>query len=58
MNIYLLYSLGTVFRYVFIAIFGFVWGVVADRVGRKQPIIIGLIILGVSFALLGFAMST
>ena len=50
-------SLGTVFRYVFIAIFGFVWGVVADRVGRKQPIIIGLIMLGVSFALLGFAMS-
>jgi MFS family permease len=50
-------SMGTVFRYAFIAIFGFVWGVVADRVGRKQPIIIGLIILGVSFALLAFTMS-
>lgn len=50
-------ALATVFRYAFIAIFGFVGGVFADRVGRKQPIIIGLIILGISFALLGFAMS-
>jgi len=49
-------SLGTIFRYAFIALFGLIWGVVADRVGRKQPIILGLILLGISFAGLGYAM--
>jgi MFS family permease len=47
-------STGTTLRYVFIAVFGFVSGVAADRLGRKQPIIIGLIVLGASFALIGF----
>lgn len=50
-------SVGTTLRYICIAVFGLVSGVAADRFGRKQPIIIGLIILGVSFALLGFSMS-
>lgn len=50
-------STGKVLRYATIALFSIVWGVTADRIGRKQPIIIGLIILGFSFALLGFAMS-
>ena len=50
-------AIGTTLRYVCIAIFGFVSGVIADRIGRKQPIIMGLILLGVSFALLGFAIS-
>ena len=47
-------SLGTTLRYVFIAVFGFVSGVVADRFGRKKPIIFGLIVFGVCFAMLGF----
>jgi|WetSurMetagenome_2_1015567.scaffolds.fasta_scaffold09225_2 MFS family permease len=50
-------SLGTYLRYVCIAVFGLLSGIIADRIGRKQPIIIGLIMLGVSFALLGFNMS-
>jgi MFS family permease len=50
-------ALGNALRYISIAVFGLVSGIVADRVGRKPPIIIGLIILGVSFALLGFSMS-
>lgn len=50
-------NIGTILRYMFIALFGIIWGIVADRIGRKQPIYIGLILLGVSFALLGFAMS-
>lgn len=49
--------LGNSIRYVSIAVFGLISGVVADRIGRKQPIIIGLIMLGVSFALLGFNLS-
>jgi len=41
-------------RYVFIAVFGLVAGVMADRFGRKQPIIIGLATLGIGFFLIGF----
>jgi hypothetical protein len=50
-------SIGTILRYACIAAFGIVSGVVADRFGRKPPIIFGLIILGASFAVLGFSMS-
>ena len=49
-------KLGNVFRYAFIAIFGFVSGIVIDRIGRKQTIIIGLITLGIGFGLLGFVL--
>jgi MFS family permease len=51
------YKLGVILRYVFIGVFGLASGIIADRIGRKQPIIIGLITLGISFALLGFSMS-
>ena len=40
-------SMGTIIRYGLIGIFGFVWGIVADRLGRKWPIYIGLIIFNV-----------
>jgi MFS family permease len=46
--------IGNMLRYVFIAVFGLVSGVMADRFGRKWPIVIGLIVLGVGFNLLGF----
>jgi MFS family permease len=45
---------GNVIRYALIALFGLVWGITADRFGRKKPIIIGLVVYGISFALLGF----
>ena len=44
---------GTTLRYVSIAAFGLISGIAADKFGRKQPIIIGLITLGISFLLLG-----
>ena len=50
-------SLGMPLRYIFIAVFGLVSGGVADRIGRRWPIRIGLVALGLSFALLGFSMS-
>jgi MFS family permease len=50
-------AIGQPLRYVCIAIFGLISGFSADRYGRKQPIIIGLIILGISFAFLGFDFS-
>lgn len=49
-------TLGNIFRYAFMAIFGFLSGIIIDRVGRKQTIIIGLITLGVGFGLLGFVL--
>ncbi len=45
---------GTMYRYVLIAVFSLISGIVADKYGRKQPIFIGLVVLGISFALLGF----
>jgi MFS family permease len=49
-------SLGNILRFPFIAIFGFMAGVLADRFGRKQGVIIGLVMLGAGFAILGFFM--
>lgn len=46
----------TTLRYVFIAIFGLAAGVIADRFGRKRVIIIGLIVLGVAFAMIGLSL--
>ena len=42
-------------RYIFIAIFGLAAGFVADRFGRKQPIIFGLATMGIGYLLISFA---
>jgi MFS family permease len=42
-------------QYVGAAVASVISGVLADRIGRKWPIIIGLVMLGVSFALLGLS---
>ena len=39
-------------RYVFIAVFGLATGFMADKVGRKQPIILGLATLGIGISCL------
>jgi len=46
--------LGERLRYVFIAVFGLAAGLIADRFGRKLPIIFGLATLGIGYLLLGF----
>ena len=51
------YELGTNLRYVFIAVFGLAAGFIADRFGRKLPIIFGLATFGIGYILLGFSMS-
>jgi len=50
-------STGQVLRFICIAVFGFVSGVAADRFGRKPSVIIGLVILGISLGVLGYAIS-
>ncbi len=47
-------AVGSAIRSALIAVFGLVWGVVADRIGRKWPIIIGLVMLGIGFNILAF----
>lgn len=49
--------LGESLKYIFIAVFGLASGFIADRYGRKQPIILGLATLGIGYLLLGFNMS-
>ena len=45
--------IGVMLHYLTWAVFGLVSGIMADRLGRRQPIMIGLVSLGVSFAILG-----
>jgi MFS family permease len=47
-------EIGVPLAYVSIAFFGLIAGVLADHFGRRQPIIISLVMLGVSFGLLSF----
>jgi MFS family permease len=51
------YQLGTNLRWVFIAVFGLAAGFIADRFGRKLPIIFGLATFGIGYILLGFSMN-
>ena len=44
-------------RWFFIAVFGLAAGFIADRFGRKLPIIFGLATFGLGYLLLGFNMS-
>lgn len=46
---------GNLVRFVSFAVFGLVSGVIADHYGRKPPIILGLVMLGISFTFLGLA---
>ena len=50
-------AFGSTVRFIIIAIFGVVAGILADKLGRKQPIIIGLAALGIGFLMLGFDMN-
>ena len=49
--------IGSILHFLLPGVFALVSGVVADRFGRKQPIIVGMIMLGVSFAFLGVSTS-
>jgi MFS family permease len=46
-------DIGTCLRFCNIAAFGLISGFIADRFGRRPSIIIGQLIMGVSFAILG-----
>jgi MFS family permease len=47
-------NIGYLIRYISVGFFGLMSGFVSDRIGRKKPIFIGLVLMGVSFALLGY----
>jgi MFS family permease len=46
-------AIGSIFRFSCIAIFGFLSGFVGDRIGRKTPIIAGLLVMAFGFFILG-----
>jgi MFS family permease len=46
-------TIGPILYYIFAASIGFGSGIMADRVERKQPIMAGLVLLGISYAVLG-----
>jgi MFS family permease len=46
-------NLGTPVHFLAAGLFALFGGLAADRLGRRQPVIFGLILLGASFALLG-----
>jgi MFS family permease len=50
-------QIGSLLRFGCIAVSGFVTGVVADRFGRKQPLIIGLVMFYTGFTLVAFEMN-
>jgi MFS family permease len=50
-------TFGNVVHVVGAGLFAFIAGIVADKIGRKQPIMVGLVLLGISYVLLGFAPS-
>jgi MFS family permease len=47
------WTIGLELHFLLWAVFGLLSGIMADRIGRKQPIVIGLVLLGVSFAIFG-----
>jgi MFS family permease len=49
----IIFEVGPIFQYIGALLFGITSGVMADRIGRKQPLIIGFVILGISYALVG-----
>jgi MFS family permease len=50
-------DIGQRLRLLLIAVSALAAGAVADRFGRKNPLLIGVITMGISFVLIGFAMS-
>jgi MFS family permease len=50
-------STGQILRFICIAVFSLISGFAADSLGRKQSIIFGLIVFGISFTILGFSIT-
>lgn len=47
------YRSGSILRLIGLSVFAMLAGLMADRMGRKKPIILGLVMLGASYALVG-----
>jgi MFS family permease len=52
-----IYTIGTIVFFLATCIFGIISGILADRSGRKQPLILGFISLGVAYASIGISLS-
>jgi MFS family permease len=50
-------NLGNITQFLGVAVFSLISGYVCDRFGRKPPIVVGILMFGISFAILGVAPS-
>jgi MFS family permease len=50
-------SIGNIFHLAGTGVFAVIGGFVADRIGRRKPIMVGLVMLGISTAILGYELS-
>ncbi len=50
-------KIGTYLIFLGVILFSFLGGILSDRLGRKQPLIIGFIILGISYTIVGITNS-
>jgi MFS family permease len=51
------YQTASILRYVGLTVFALTTGLLADRIGRKKPIIIGLVMLGAAYAVVGLLLT-
>ena len=51
----MVFEVGYPLHYLGVIIFSIISGIIGDRIGRKPPILIGLIMMGFSFALMGLS---
>jgi MFS family permease len=51
------FKIGNLLQFLGVAVFSLISGFVSDYLGRRPPIIIGIVLFGASFAILGFAPS-
>jgi len=50
-------SIGNILHLAGTGVFALIGGFVADRIGRRKPIMVGLVMLGISTAILGYELS-
>ena len=51
------YQTGSILRYIGLTVFALITGLLVDRIGRKKPIIIGLVMLGAAYAVVGLLLT-
>lgn len=54
---YAAYQTASILRYLGLTVFAIITGIMVDRIGRKKPIIVGLVMLGAAYAVVGLLLT-